>query len=267
MGNMPRALQLFRIREYEEFLERARESKDFLKDLYEYYSSTKSLARARAARAWSARISDERISFTSPSHPGNALEGSLEYSLAYKIPFARGEERAYVEGRVRCLHLCWVRRRSDILALFDIPYRGLARTLAEGISLAILGRPDALLPLRLGLDDLEALEAWIKGNGGAGGGALIRSVFTGVTFGGARLDEMSLRRAPLEDLELYEELKKSSRRWKYLTLVTPPIEEVGARLTCRLSDGGGVIVYGRVELSAIDALLARLEEVLGLRVR
>jgi len=259
---MPRALQLFRVRDYEGLLEGAREVEGFLRDLYEHYSSIKSLARARAVRAWSARISRERLSFSSPSYPGNALEGSLEYSLSYKIPFARGEERTYVEGRVECLHVCWIRKKSDLMAIFDIPYRGLAKTLAEGISFAILERPDALEPLRLGLDDLEAIEAWVRE-----GGALIRSTFTGVVFRGTRLEEISLRRAPLEDLELYEELKKSSRKWRYLTFTTPLIEEIGAVLTCRLSNDGSIVVYGRVELNAVDAVLAKLEEVLGLRKR
>ena len=251
---MARAVLLFVLGDKEAFVKSAVRARRLLEPLAEYFNAAGRKARFRAVEMWRVRVFGEEVSFRQAVYEGNELEGEVKYELAYRLSLARSK----IEGRVRCANTVWVRRRSNLVAIFDAPSRGLARVLVEGMAYAFTGSA-GVEPLRLSRADFESVEKWLAEREGH----VIRAVFRGVPVEGDMMEEINVKRGELEATSFYRKLKGEAVRWRSLTF-TMFLEGVGI-LTCRLADYGALTVYGRADLEAFDAALSTLEEVLGLR--
>ena len=265
---MPKAMMLYIVRgDKGKLLDAVRGGPmtDLLTALHSYYLESKERQRARAVRAWMNSIRNERLSLKPMNYPGNSAELVLEYDFVLKYPSSLGSVRSLRSVVIPVSHFVWVRRASRLLVFFDVFKKGALRALAEAISLKAYGDPQAIRQLSLSFDDFESLEAWATGAEGAAAGFVRRAVFADSVLGESHVDEISVKRAALEREPIYKSVKERSRRWLSLTLVTPLIEEVGARFSCRFSHDGSVIIYTPVtDLVQVDALLTNLERVLAL---
>ncbi len=269
---MPRALILYRVKEgfsKEDIVKTLSKGYigNLLGNLHKYYLESKEKAKARVVKIWMNSVRNERVVYGEAKYPGNLAELSLEYEYMLKYPSSLGSIRKISTVSISVIHFLWVRKRSPIIVFMDIVKRSLSKLLMEALSYAIYGRPDVIQPLSLRFEDFESLEAWIKGEGleTTSKGFIRRAVFGDTVIEESHLDEVSVKRTPLETQPIFKNVKEGSRRWISLTFVTPLIEEIGTRISCRITNNGSIMIYTPLhELSTLDIFLSKLESILAL---
>jgi len=266
---MPKALLLFLVKGDKDKLidNLSKESmKGLLAPLHQCYLETREKFRARIVKLWMNNVKDERISAKGVNYPGNALELLLEYNFILKYPSSLGSIKSLSTVTIPVTHFVWIRKRSNLLVFFDVFKKGVLRVLAEALSYKIYGNPGLISQFTFSFDDFESLESWVvRPTNSETGGFLKRAVFADSIVAGSHVDEISVKRAALERESIYTDVKGKSRRWLSLTLVTPLIEEIGVRLSCRFVHDGSVIIYTPIQdLLYIDIFLSKLEDILAL---
>ena len=267
---MPKALILYKIKkdyspnEIVEKLMGKPALQKLLSSLQSYYIDSKEKARARIVRIWMNNIKAEKVVCNEPKYPGNRAELLLEYQYSLKYPSSLGSIRKITIINIPVAHYLWLRRKSPLLVFMDIIKRGLSKVLIEALSYAIYGRPDIIQPLSLKFEDFESIEAWIRGEEGSKG-FIKRAVFGDTIVEESHLEEVSVKRTPLESQPIFKNVKENSRRWISLTFVTPMMEEVGTRITCKISYNGSMVIYTPLhDLTTLDVFLSKLESILAL---
>ena len=265
---MPKALMLFKIKGDKSSLINLFEKgtiRQLLPNLYKYYLESKEGFKARIVKNWMNNVKDERISSEGVKYPGNSLELLLEYGYMFKYPSSLGSMRSLRSITIPVSHFVWIRRNSPLLVFFDVFKRGLIKVIVESLSLLAYHKTDVIVPLSLSFEDFESIEAWLKGKEGRNVGFIKRVIFADSVIENSHVDEISVKRVALENEPIYKSVKESSRKWLSITFVTPLVEEIGTRLSCRLSHDGSLIIYSLIQnLLVIDMFLTKLEHILAL---
>lgn len=266
---MPKALLLFIIRGDKDILlnNLSKEiSKGLLSSLHQHYLETKEKFKARVTKLWMNGIRDERVTPKGVSYPGNALELLLEYHFMLKYPSSLGSARSLSSVLIPVSHFVWIRRNSNLIVFFDVFKRGILKTLVEALSYKVYGNPGLISQFTFSFDDFESLESWATESvEGKAIGFLRRVVFADSIIANSHVDEISVKRTALERESIYKDVKERSRRWLSLTLVTPLIEEIGIRFSCKFAYDGSITIYTPIHnLLYVDVFLSKLEEVLAL---
>jgi len=266
---MPKALLLFIIKGDKDKLLSSlskEASKGLLSSLHQHYLETKEKFKARVTKLWMNSVKDERISPKGVNYPGNALELLLEYHFMLKYPSSLGSMRSLSSVLIPVSHFVWVRRNSNLIVFFDVFKRGILKTLTEALSYKVYGNPGLISQFTFSFDDFESLESWTTRLAESkASGFLKRVVFADSVIANSHVDEISVKRTALERELIYRDVKEKSRRWLSLTLVTPLIEEVGIRFSCKFAHDGSITIYTPIhDLLYIDVFLSKLEEVLAL---
>ena len=266
---MPKALLLFIVKgDKNKLLDGLSKEtlRGLLSSLHQHYLETREKFKARITKLWMSNLKDESLSPRGISYPGNALELLLEYHFMLKYPSSLGSTRSLSSIFIPVSHFVWIRKRSNLIVFFDVFKKGILKVLAEAISYKVYGDPNLIGQFTFSFDDFESLESWTAGyEEGKALGFLKRAVFADSIIAGSHVDEISVKRAAVEQEAIYRNVKERSRRWLSLTLVTPLIEEVGVRFSCRFVHDGSITIYTPIhDLLYVDVFLSKLEEILAL---
>ena len=267
---MPRAIMLYRmpltlLRKYsaEDLASRIEGAR--LMELKRYFEEEGDKLGLRRMEALSKVVPGLELTFVRLTTSPSRVHMLLRYKYSIKISYISRGERKVKFSNVDVESDVDFRLRSGLLALYDIPLRRLARAVCELISLKLFGNVSSITPLVLEREHLTMLESWLKSEEYSVKGTIIRVTFTRPLLNGVRVEELTVKREALDQTDLYMSMKNSADKIKAVTFVTPLLEEIQKKVTCRIDSRGGLLIYTPNLRSAdIDVLLSYLEKALGL---
>ncbi len=265
---MPRSLILFllprgRIPEPEEILDKLEGAS--LKELRAYFEEKDDKVGLRRLDSLSKIIVGLNGRFSKVRATSKDARLIFSYLFRGRYSYISGGERRIGEYEVLMEHNIWVRTLSGLMVLFDVPKRRIAYALAQLISLRLYGDIVLVNPLHLERSHLSSIERWVTSKEHEVTGNIIRATFRRAQVNGTILDEVSIKKEGLDVTEAYFKVKSSAHEISALTFVTPLLPEIGRRVTCKLDNRGGLMIYTpNLRDVDIEVIISRLERVLGL---
>ena len=238
-----------------------------LRELLGYYKESGNKVGIRRMESLSKMVVDLGGVLSKSLATSKDARFTFSYTLRRRVYYVSRGERLASEYELDIEHSVWVRTSSGLLVVLDSPSRRISRALCQLVSLRLFNDPEAITPLRLERRHVEAIEKWVVAKEHEVAGNIIRVTFRRASLDGSVIEEVSLRKEGLDTTEIYPKLKSSAHAIISLTFVTPLLPEIGRRVTCRIDNRGGVLVYTpSIRDVDLEVLVGRLEEVLGLKV-
>ncbi|RLF14551.1 MAG: hypothetical protein DRJ66_05840 [Thermoprotei archaeon] len=189
----------------------------------------------------------------------------FSYTYLAKVRYVVKGERRMEDYPVTVEHPVWIRVHSGLLLVFDSPSRRISRAIGELVSLRLFNDVSSVTPLHLERDYVLAIEKWVTSKEYEVSGNIIRATFKRASLEGSVLEEISIKKEGLDTLRIYDLIKSSAHEIKSLTFVTPLLPQFGKRVTCKIDNRGGLVIYTPgLRVVDIEVIINELERVLGL---
>ncbi|MCD6095498.1 MAG: hypothetical protein J7J99_02920 [Thermoprotei archaeon] len=192
----------------------------------------------------------------------------LSYTYLAKVHYVIKGERRLESYPITVEHPVWLRVNSGLLLVFDSPSRRISRAVSELVSLKLFNDVSSITPLHLERDYIMAIEQWVTSKEYEVSGNIIRATFRRANIEGSVLEEISIKREGLDTMEIYSTIKNSAHEIKSLTFITPLLPQFGRRVTCKIDNRGGLVIYTPgLRIVDLEVIINELEKVLKLTER